>query len=205
MGVRDLNSVATTPSDSAVIVAFTASASATYLPITTAASTYSPLTGPYGFTYTVDPGLVRSADSLAMAGASQGIYLRVPFGASITKIGLSVAVQSGNISVAAYSNTGTGRAATPGTRLQTSGAVACPAVGYAEIALGGTAVLNPGDWLGISADNITAKFQSLLAATVPSNLGLGRQCAQTGAHPLPATPSGLTAQTGFTFVLIGVA
>jgi hypothetical protein len=163
------------------------------------------LGGPYGFTYTVDPSYVRSGDSLAVAGASQGIYLRVPFGASITKVGLQVAVSSGNVSVAAYSNTGTGRASQPGTRLATSGAVACPGVGYAEISLGGTAVLNPGDWLAISIDNTTAKIQSLLAAATPSNLGQGRQYAQTGAHPLPATPSGLTAQVGFTFVLIGIA
>lgn len=162
----------------------------------------STVTG-FGFPYTVDPGIVRSSDNLGMA-ANNAVYMRVAEGGTISKVGLSVAVQSGNISVAAYSNTGIGRSSNPGTLLASSGAVACPAAGYQEISLGASVTLAPGDWLAISADNATVRFLSLLGTANTNGLGAGRQYQQTTAHPLPSTPASLTATAGNTFVLVGV-
>ena len=157
-----------------------------------------------GFPFTVDPGLVRSGDSLSVGSANQAIYARVLHGGTVSKIGLQVTATSGNVSVAVYRNAGVGRGAVPGAQLATSGSVACPAVGYAEIALGSSVTLSPGDWIAVSADNATAAFQSLLSTAGDSGLGLGRQYRQATAHPLPATPSSLVATRGQTHCLIGV-
>lgn len=89
-----------------------------------------------------------------------------------------------NISVAVYRNVGKGGDAKPGVRLATSGAVACPAAGYAEIALDKPVWVHQGDWLAISADGTTGTFQTLLAAGADSDLGKGRQYRQASAHPL---------------------
>lgn len=159
----------------------------------------------FGFPYTVDPGEIRSSDSLGVGAANQAIYSRVKHGGTISKVGVRVGASSGSISVALYRNTGSGRSAVPGTRLATSGAVACPASGYAEIDLGSPFTLYPGDWIAISADNTTAQFGSLLSTAADSNLGLGRQFRQAAAHPCPSTPASLVATTGNTHCLIGVA
>lgn len=160
--------------------------------------------GAYGFPYTVDPGYPRASDALPVPSGG-ALFARCREGGTISKIGLEIVVSSGNICVAAYTNSGVGRAGQPtGGRLGTSGAVASPGTGYREIALGGSIVVLPGDWLALSADNGTVTFRSLLAGVATSDLGLGRQLEMAAAHPLPATPSSLTATVGRTIVLIGV-
>lgn len=176
----------------------------------TSGSTFDPANwslveaGGYGFPFTVDPGLIRPTDALGVP-ANVGLYSRCRDGGTITKIGLRVVASSGNISVAAYRSSGAGRAAVPTTQLATSGAIACPAIGYAEISLGATITMLPGDWLALSADNTSATFSSLLATTGDTAFGNGKQVYQTGAHPLPASPSTLIGTLGRTHVLIGVA
>lgn len=158
----------------------------------------------FGFPYTVDPGVVRYLDNLPMPAANTAIYARVRDGGPVSKIGVGVATSGGNMSVAVYRNSGKGRSAVPGARIATSGSVTVPAAGYVEISLGQSIRVRPGDWFAISADGGVATFRSLLAAGADFGFGNGRQYRQATAHPLPVTPSGLVATTGYTFVLVGV-
>jgi hypothetical protein len=113
-------------------------------------------------------------------------------------------VQNGNVDVAVYRNSGLGRSAVPGARLTSSGSVACPAVGVADISLGATVEVLPGDWLAISTDSATASFRTAgTSSLVGSAMGNGRTFYQNTAFPLPATPSSLTAYIGGQIVLLG--
>lgn len=160
--------------------------------------------GSFGYPMTVDTINVRGTDAAALA-ANRGLYQRVRDGGAISSIGLQVTTSSGNISVAAYRNSGSGRNAVPGTRLATSGAVACPSAGFAAVALGDSVDLLPGDWLFLSADNGTAAFRCTLAGLVASSLGAGRTYYQDAAHPAPAAPASLIAAVGGSIALVGVA
>jgi hypothetical protein len=146
----------------------------------------------------------NTTDALPLVAANTAVYLRVRDGGVINFIGFLVVVSSGNVSVAAYRNTGLGRAAVPGARLATSGSVACPAIGYATLALDVPAALRPGDWLAISANNATATFKTLLAAQGDSDLGLGRMLRQGTAHPCPSTAAPSAAVLGSSFALVGI-
>lgn len=158
----------------------------------------------FGFPATVDPGITRATDNMPVPAANTAIYARVRDAGPISKIGLRVLTQGGNLSVALYRNSGKGRSAVPGARLATSGAVVTPAAGYIEVALDAAVWAHEGDWLALSCDSVTATFHSLLAAGADSDMGKGRQYRQASAHPLPATASGLVATSGYTFVLVGV-
>lgn len=145
-----------------------------------------------------------NSGAIAVASANDAHYFRCLGGASISKIAIHVGTQSGNISVAAYTNSGTGRNAAPtGGRIATSGAVACPS-GYSEVSLGGTVTVNEGDWLAISADNTTATFRGADTGNTGSAIALGLHLAQPTAHPLPSTPASLTGVAGKTILLVGV-
>lgn len=159
-----------------------------------------------GFPCSGDPITARGTD-VAVVGtvANTGLYYRVRDGGTISKVGLEVTTQSGNISVGIYSNSGLGRSAVPAARKATSGAVTCPAVGYQEISLGASVTVVPGDWIAISSDNVTAAFRSLLTSELTTQLSSGRCYKQATAHPLPATPASLTAISGRALVLVGVA
>ena len=141
-----------------------------------------------------------------VSGSNHTVYQRVMGAGSISKIGVWVKVSSGNISVSVYSNSGVGSAAVPASRQATSGSVACPAAGYAEISLGSTVDVKDGDWMAISADNVTASFACPLADSGTFNdWGKGIQCAQASAHPSPSTPSSLSASLGYDIGLKGIA
>lgn len=154
-----------------------------------------------GIVHTTDPRL--AAAPLAFSGANRCLYSRVAQGGTISKIATDIGVSSGNISVAVYRNTGSGRNAAPGTRVATSGAVASPGTGYQEISLGGSVEVFPGDWLAISADNTTI---TLLRTTVGSATAIcnGFVYRQDSAHPAPSSAASLTV-TAFNPVLVGVA
>lgn len=161
-----------------------------------------------GFPCSVDPMTARPTDVAVVNAtvASSALFYRVRDGGVISKIAFEVTTSSGNISVGVYANSGQGKAAVPAARKATSGALACPAVGYQEISLGGSVAVAAGEWLAISSDNVTAAFRSVLTAELTSQLGAGRCYKQAGgAHPLPATPGTLTAITGRAIVLEGVA
>lgn len=123
-------------------------------------------------------------------------YTRVYGGGTITKLRIYVAVQSGNIDVGVYSNSGVGANAIPGARKNAAGSTACPAVGYADIAIASTAVVE-GDWIGVAADNVTVTFAQLQFGYTASG-GAGVAAVGTSQFPLPATAGNLSAsQYGF--------
>lgn len=154
-----------------------------------AAATYAPIDSPlaFGFATTMDPLLTIT--SRAIGAANRAVFARLIEGGTVSKVRLSITVQAGNISVAAYRNSGTGVDSVPGTRLATSGAVACPATGIADVALGASVDLLPGDWLGVSSDDTTTAFHSLSTLAAAAPRAAGRMGFQETAHPLPATPS----------------
>ena len=135
--------------------------------------------------------------------ANRGVYMRCDTGGTITSIAIDVGTQSGNICVAVFANSGVGRAAVPAARKATSGAVACPAPGYAEVSLGGSVVVDPGDWLFLSVDNTTATIYAMSSLSHTNAIVAGFSYYQDTAHPAPAsaTPlAGIIRQ----FMLVGV-
>lgn len=132
--------------------------------------------------------------TLAAFLANAASYARlVAGGYAIAQIGLQVGTSSGNISVGAYTASGTGHTATPtGGLLASSGAVPCPASGFALVSLGATIVPLLADWFAASTDNATATFGIVNSSSGQAIEG-GLCYTQSTAHPLPATPSGLTA------------
>lgn len=100
-----------------------------------------------------------SHPNLAVLAASSTHYVRVQLGRCLaSKVGLLVGTQSGNIQVAVYRNSGSGRNAVPNNRVAVSSVVACPAAGYAEVPLDVAVDVVPGDWLALAVDNGTATF-----------------------------------------------
>lgn len=156
----------------------------------------------FGIPWSFDPAQTHA--DLTVGAANRGWWYRVRGGATITKIGIHVQTSSGNICVAVYANTGSGRAATPGARLATSGSVACPAAGYAEVALGASVdVANGNHWLYVGADNTTAQLKA--ATPAPSALLQGLSgYSDSGAFPAPSAGPSLT-MGNRGFILIGVA
>lgn len=158
-----------------------------------------------GFPFTVDP--LMAAVSTGVGSANRTYYHRVIGGGSVSKLGLYVATASGNICASVYANSGTGRAAAPGARLATTGSIACPAVGYQELALGTTITVTSGDfWFALSADNATAAFD---VVSTSGHSIQGRSAWQDSAFPspTPATPSNGAGSGGGSraFCLVGVA
>lgn len=153
--------------------------------------------------FTFDPlnALTTSVMGVANRASYQRLAPNSDYGA-ITKVGINVGTSSGNICIAAYRNSGEGRNAAPtGGLIASTGSIACPVAGYAEVAL--AASLNPGDWLGFSVDNNTATFSCLSIAVIASDILKGRAAYQDAAFPLPSIP---TPSPGLIrgFYLIGV-
>ena len=155
----------------------------------------------FGFPYTVDPRVFTFG--LSALVANQAWFLRCFGGGHITKIGLQVGVQSGNLCVGVYSPTGSGRAAAPGARKATSGSVACPATGYQEVALTAAVDVLQGDFLAIVADNATATFGRLSTAGSTTAIANGLCAFQSAAFPLP-DPAASSAGSLASWVLVGV-
>ncbi len=166
----------------------------------------APATDPLGLGLisTFDPALANTQASVITANRGHG--LRVIGGGTISKLGIRVAVSSGNISLAVYRSNGAGRATGTVARVATTGAVACPAAGYAEVSLGGSVTVNPGDWFAISADNTTALFSAAGTNLTQTNLWLGRSFYGNAVHPLPTalnSAGGAALVPGF--LIVGVA
>lgn len=127
-------------------------------------------------------------------GANSGTYVKLRSGGyAISNWSVNVGTSSGNISIAAYTDSGTGTSAKPtGGQLATSGAISCPATGYSTVSLGSTITPNLGDWAAMSCDNATATFTSLATGS-NTNFCQGIAYVQASAHPLPGTPSSLAA------------
>lgn len=158
---------------------------------------------PFGFPYTHNPNYVSSTNNTFLANST--LYLRSLGAGTITKIGFLVGTASGNVCVAAYANSGAGRAAVPAARLGTSGSVACPAAGYVEVALGGGTNVALGDWLAFSVDNTTAQCRVASAVQETTGYWGGVAYRQTSTFPAPS-PAGAGSYGQIrAIVLIGVA
>lgn len=154
----------------------------------------------WGIVISVDPRVFSTLT--AWSGANRGIFVRTMNGGPVSKIGFEVGTPSGNICVAAYANTGVGLSAAPtGTPLASSGAVACPSAGLAQVSLASPVSLAPGDWLFLSCNNATATFARSAPATGAFNVGTAYR--QDGAHPAPTV--GTLAATSTIPILIGIA
>lgn len=147
-----------------------------------------------------DPLLMNAQ---ANVGTANRMHLqRVVGGGTITKLRIYVAAQSGNIVAAIYRNTGSGLAAAPGALVVSSGTIACPVAGKADIALGASYAITSGDfWFGLAADNTTAQFGMF---GTNGWLTDGRYGYIDTAIPAPATAGALTAGNR-PLVLVGVA
>lgn len=137
-----------------------------------------------GLAATVPPWAIAGQSSLL---ANRAYYTRLVGARSgVTKARMRVLVQSGNICIAVYANNN----GTPGTRLLTTGSIACPsASGDALVDLGGTLDITHGDfWLGFVVDNGTASFvlNSYLNQFNPIG-SWGKY--QDSTFPLPSTPT----------------
>ena len=136
-----------------------------------------------GFVLTMPCLNAGAAGAWPVANAAR--FVRAFAAGTITKVGLHVGTASGNVSVAVFRSGGAGRLARPtGAPVAASGAVACPAAGYAEIALGSAVKVEAGDWIGLSCDNTTATFMSLGGSATPLMLGVG--FGKNGTHPINA-------------------
>ena len=158
----------------------------------------------------VPAGIARNYSSDAPLTASTTIgsandcrYHRSLEAQVISKIAIHVVVQSGNLSVAVFAADATG---IPSTRTATSGAVAVPAPGYAELSLGASVSVRAGDFLAISCDNNTATFIGLGLNGLTSDLFQEVLYVQATAHPAPASTSigSLLAQSNRSLAIRGV-
>lgn len=153
----------------------------------------------FGIVRLLHSQMSNTAQTIGSANSTR--FYRVVEGGTISKIRLSIGVSSGNICVAAYSNTLTGLAAKPGTRLATSGSVASPGTGIQDIALGASVVLAVGDWLAVGADNTTVTFNGF-SGLADSTLSEGVSGVEV-VFPASATPT-LTYQNNRLISMIGV-
>ncbi len=111
---------------------------------------------------------VRTGWSVAGIGTTNTSFFRVTHGCNaVSKIGLWITTQAGNVEAAVWSSTGTGTSARPNVRLLTSGSVACPATGYREISLGGTVDVVAGThWFSIGCDASSPQARVALGAVL---------------------------------------
>jgi hypothetical protein len=160
---------------------------------------HASLTG-FDLPHTSDPRL--TAVTANVGSANNCHYNRIYHGGTLTAIRIRVITSSGNIGVAVYDQTGDGASAVPNARLDTSGSVACPAAGMADVALGGSVTVGHGlHWFALSASGTTATFLS--ASAILASWTNGVNAAQTTAHP-PPDPASPTATASQLFVQIGV-
>lgn len=155
----------------------------------------------FGVPYTLDPRTASTARTWPLA--NRCVYNRVSGSGPVSSIRIRVVTSSGNISVGHYTSSASGIAGRAQTRQVTSGAVACPASGSADVSLGASTTVGAGDWFAMSCDNTTASFAAN-AAPSGSNLLPGFEMYQSSAHPCPSTATDFGVG-GYTPVMQGVA
>ncbi len=136
--------------------------------------------------------------------ANRGEWVRAVGSGAITKLGIHVGVQSGNICVAVYANSGVGRDAKPAARKATSGSVACPATGYAEVALLASVAVEHGDWFFLAPDNTTATF-TICSGTLTTAAANGLAWWAAASFPAPDPAPALSSGFSRTPLMVGVA
>lgn len=113
-------------------------------------------------------------------------------------IELYIGIAAGNICVAAYGHNAT--TGGPGTRLATTGSIACPAAGAQEVNLG-TTVLP--EWLAIAFDNAVATYHATGGSAINLPGTWGRFAIEVSGFPAPASAGSITFQSGGVPLLIG--
>ena len=144
---------------------------------------YERITGPFPFN--LDPRNFHNVTQTLVATTTY--YGRTRGVGAVDSVAFRVQTAAGNVSVALYDNTGSGRSARPNTRLQTSGSVACPAAGSADVALGGTTTITApcAHWLALSCSGAPVLLGTG-SNPVDSSLGSGLSYREA-VHPAPAT------------------
>lgn len=149
-------------------------------------------------------GIHDTGGGATIGAVNRAFYARFLEGQSqlVSKIGLLVVTAAGNIDVGVYANTGTGRNARPGSRLASSGSVACPVAGYAEVPLSASVLVAPGDWIGLAGDTATTSIRRLAGDDTASASHLNgiRGYADNG-FPLPATAPTISSHTRGYFLI----
>ena len=157
---------------------------------------------------TVNP-LALGAGAALSVTANRAYFYRVTEGdrQTISKIAVEINTQdaTANVCVSVHRTTGSGASALPGTRVATSGAVACPAAGVQQIALDAPVEVGPGDWIAIAATagagTMRLQGASGGAVALPS---LGLAAFQDAAMPIPATPAATAGASSRVFPLVAV-
>ena len=129
-----------------------------------------------------------------LGAANRAVYVpvRITQAVLMTGVGYVVGNSAGNVSVALYSQSG--------SRLATSGSVACPAGGRATTAFTSGVYCPPGNYyLALSASDNTATFAQSEASGLT---GVGLTRYQETAHPTPASAT-FAGITSANVVLIG--
>lgn len=149
------------------------------------------LRGPFSF----NPALTDST-ARAMATANEAVFIRVTGAGTFSSLAVRVQGASGNICAGVYTDTIVGGVHQPGTRVATTGSVACPGSGNSTaLALDATVTVSHGShWIAFAADNVTATF--VTQPSFPLNdtvICPGVMYAQASAFPLPTTTGTLTA------------
>ncbi len=126
-------------------------------------------------------------------------------GGTITGITTRILNSAGNISVGIVGSAG--GLSNPVTRRVTSGAIACPAVGYAVVTIASTTV-DPSDWIALSHDLGTATFSAGPSGAISENFtvpftGSGQMMFMSAAHPVPSTVTVTGTLTGAGHILSG--
>jgi hypothetical protein len=142
----------------------------------------------------VDPMSQETAQSMVSVNDLLTYRIRDLAGPrTVTKVYLRVSTASGNIDVAIFELSGTTL-----TRLASSGSVACPASGEAEITLSAAVELSPSGvyFVGLACDNTTATFLSGKFSGnhqgLPTLGGFGYRHHTRGALAIGATVSTVT-------------
>lgn len=159
----------------------------------TAATWQTPSGGGGGGTVVYGPpaGWVSAHEFNSFIGMpSNRCYMyRCRGGGTITGITMRVLVSSGNISAGVVGSAG--GVSNPVTRRATSGAVPCPATGYAVVTIPSTTV-DPSDYLALSQDDGAATFAAGPFGSISESftipyIGSGQTLFASGAHPIPST------------------
>ena len=148
----------------------------------------------FPFPMTVDPAAAQvSGGTTVPTGSFLATYQRVTVGsAAITKIKFVVTVQSGNMAVALFRDSG-GNA--PGALVVASGSFAVPVAGIGSFTVASQTV-NPGDWFALVADNTTAKFAAAAIGGGAINNPTWREVAQNLASlTFASNPGGLVSDS----------
>ena len=130
----------------------------------------------------VPEGGAWAANTRSVGAANRAVYApcSLQAAATITGVRLLVGTQSGNICVGLYDSSG--------SRVATSGSVACPASGLASVSFTGNYSASAGRfYLALAADNTTATFGWCESAAGASGPATSRH--EASAFPLPATAS----------------